>query len=1319
MAQRLRLERIASADHHSTTKEDDQGLKSAIVRPGHHNLSAVLRTPTDGILELNAKEARLWTEANTNAYVQKLDSGQRITVPMDGVGVTLETGDIVGFSNDRAYRVTLFSSKPEQTTSTPTITTTHSPTLQHSNESQQTQENVAMEGVENTPVSPMEVHHGNESEPQSFSQTQASTPNPVLAEPAPINLLQTTKEAHMEDDEEEREQADEAEGKITSKVKEEKQGDTTSTTTTATPTPSEQASTVDDAKPTQHEQQKQQEQSPLSGVSAFPLGSTSPQGDQSHDTKLIDLTANDEMYAQMLAMQFEEDEQARIAQEQSDANFARTLILLGDDGEIVHSSPTPVHPPVASSSRKRRYSPTVAFAAAQGVDMSKVKSLAGEVSASKSPPLKRVKVSPTQPAPVSSASFHDPRSETYLGTVNDDPWYYDLTSGTPVPVYSPERSMTPYAQLGGTPQPISPTMNGAFISPHHFQYLSPASQYFGVPSGLAKGQVGSTSLSPTDELGMLFRQQQAKRGGLLPGSPYTPHGMPLDAASLNAYARGYPVGVDGSVPDMLTDGTVGRRMQEDDLKKLLDFMGDGTEYADTLPPPELAVQLHDYQRVALGWMTKRESVNQDCRGGILADDMGCGKTVETIACMLANKREGAQRTLIVAPVSLVFQWKHELENKCKGVFTKIHIFHGTGKSISVKDLKACDAVITTYNTLAFQTIPPKENSRQKVGPLLQVRWYRTVLDEAHLIKNRNTRAAAACCLIQSKVKWCLSGTPIQNGLSDLYSLLKFLNYEPYCFANVWAEFVAAINSNPETGFVRLRAILKAICLRRRKEDKFNGKPLIRLPEKHIFEEEFEFTPPERDFYNALEKASQLQFNEYLRRGVVMQHYSEILVLLLRLRQACSHPSLVVNGQKIAFLSPDGEADGDGKGTQQEKETEKEKETEDGDPTKFSFEVLRRVLENKDIECSICLDVRTHPVATPCGHIFCSECLSASVETRAECPLCRTAIGPKSFVLLSALRPQHQGSTPSTGGEPLVTGDEELGAPSLGDILTLPSILDPSYPVIKPEKQEKETEKEKEEKQTETNTGKGKEKRVEEEEEEEDEDHLRLHQNSTTTTITTTTSTVATTTTTTTTTTTASKKNKGKERAGDDVEKFELISLKSSTKLEQLHRKLLVMLKEDEQNKGIVFSQWTSMLDIVASHMDSWGIKYERIDGTMTMRQRDQAVQNFTKNDTIPIMLLSLKVGGLGLNLTMARYVFLLDLWWNPATEDQAIDRVHRLGQTRPVIVYRLTIKNTVEARIKELQQKKKEIAEGALGTGAVTNTKLTLDDLKLLFSVSN
>ena len=168
--------------------------------------------------------------------------------------------------------------------------------------------------------------------------------------------------------------------------------------------------------------------------------------------------------------------------------------------------------------------------------------------------------------------------------------------------------------------------------------------------------------------------------------------------------------------------------------------------------------------------------------------------------------------------------------------------------------------------------------------------------------------------------------------------------------------------------------------------------------------------------------------------------------------------------------------------------------------------------------------------------------------------------------------------------------------------------------------------------------------------------------------------------------------------------------KSAAKLDAM----LPMLEEvvDSGHKALVFSQFTQFLGIVRDVLDSKGIRYEYLDGRT--RKRQERVDRFQQDADCPLFLISLKAGGLGLNLTAADYVFLLDPWWNPAVERQAADRAHRIGQQRKVTVYRLIAKDTVEEKVLELQERKKELVAGILGEGGAVLKELTREDLELL-----
>jgi SNF2 family DNA or RNA helicase len=168
----------------------------------------------------------------------------------------------------------------------------------------------------------------------------------------------------------------------------------------------------------------------------------------------------------------------------------------------------------------------------------------------------------------------------------------------------------------------------------------------------------------------------------------------------------------------------------------------------------------------------------------------------------------------------------------------------------------------------------------------------------------------------------------------------------------------------------------------------------------------------------------------------------------------------------------------------------------------------------------------------------------------------------------------------------------------------------------------------------------------------------------------------------------------------------------SAKLDVLVPRLVEAVEEN--HKTLVFSQFTSMLAILRSRLDENGVPYEYLDGRT--RDRQSRVERFQNDPECRLFLISLKAGGLGLNLTAAEYVFLLDPWWNPAVEAQAIDRAHRIGQERHVFAYRLIARDTVEERVLELQQRKRRLADAILTADSGLIRDLRWEDLELLLS---
>lgn len=167
---------------------------------------------------------------------------------------------------------------------------------------------------------------------------------------------------------------------------------------------------------------------------------------------------------------------------------------------------------------------------------------------------------------------------------------------------------------------------------------------------------------------------------------------------------------------------------------------------------------------------------------------------------------------------------------------------------------------------------------------------------------------------------------------------------------------------------------------------------------------------------------------------------------------------------------------------------------------------------------------------------------------------------------------------------------------------------------------------------------------------------------------------------------------------------------TGAKLELLIEQLRQAMQDG--HKVLVFSQFTSLLALLRASIEQQGWKYEYLDGKTT--ERGECVKRFQTDPRCQLFLISLKAGGHGLNLTAADYVYILDPWWNPAVEAQAIDRAHRMGQQNAVVAYRMIARGTVEEKIVELQKSKRDLADAVVSADASLLQKLSLGDLQLL-----
>lgn len=715
-------------------------------------------------------------------------------------------------------------------------------------------------------------------------------------------------------------------------------------------------------------------------------------------------------------------------------------------------------------------------------------------------------------------------------------------------------------------------------------------------------------------------------------------------------------------------------VSEDRLRALLDEDRSITHGGEARTPVEFvaAVSLLRHQREALHWMIQRENDPREhtpC-GGILADDQGLGKTVTTLALIMANKPPKPAgelaapelRTLVVCPLSLLHQWAREVVDRIdEGMRPSVLLYHGPERTKNPRLLERYDIVLTTYSVIQHEY--PKADPDGKVhlgraGALFRVRWRRLVLDEAQYIRNRFSHSARAACLFEAQRRWCLTGTPVHNTVDDLYSLCLFLRYSFVRDVKHWnALYKRLIEGRNESarvfGFQRLRAALKPIMLRRTKRDEVDGRPVLALPPRTFFRRELELSPHERDYYDAFESRGRIEFEQLLRDHAVMENYIHVLVMLTRMRQMCDHYALVKRDEM---------------GQLELSRALREYMATGGRMPPEVRERLWQVLNDEsECMCPVCTEAlqSSSGSITPCGHLFCNACLERWLNEHSECPLCRQPCRQRSVTpmdeVYEALKREHERRAAAEEEEEEEEGARRAGAGG-GKMSSSRKRQSRSSAGVERSR----------------NRGKGEEKLM---------PSTKL----------------------------AALVKEVRRILGAGASATTAATVAAAEEQQRTRD------AGDEEDKCIVFSQWTRMLDLCEDALLDAGIPVCRLDGQMNQDERERNLVEF-RRPGVRVMLLSLHAGGVGLNLTQANHVVMVDSWWNPALEEQAIDRVHRIGQSKPVHVVRLVIRDSVEQRVFELQEKKRAVSAGALGdgdggdgTGTGAQQRLGVRDLQRLF----
>ncbi|KAJ3101779.1 hypothetical protein HDU97_001063 [Phlyctochytrium planicorne] len=303
-----------------------------------------------------------------------------------------------------------------------------------------------------------------------------------------------------------------------------------------------------------------------------------------------------------------------------------------------------------------------------------------------------------------------------------------------------------------------------------------------------------------------------------------------------------------------TNGTAGTASM---VTALMETISNENKLEAVEAPEDLVVDLYQHQLEGLAWLKKQES---GLKCAILADDMGLGKTIQTIALILSTKKvEGRKTTLVVTTLSLLRQWETEIKTKTKDGSLNVYVYHGPSRTRDVETLETFDVVLTTYTTIAsdFQAEGAKN------GPLLNIKFLRVVLDEAQLIKNYKSKTANACFNLRSRYRICLTGTPIQNNIEELYSLFRFLRMDPLDDLKTFKRTFANRISNSDLALERIRTVFRTVLLRRTKLEQNDDADRPQLPPKNTSLLYLEFSEQERNSYNELMDKSRQKYQELL------------------------------------------------------------------------------------------------------------------------------------------------------------------------------------------------------------------------------------------------------------------------------------------------------------------------------------------------------------------------------------------------------------------------------------------------------------------------
>lgn len=614
------------------------------------------------------------------------------------------------------------------------------------------------------------------------------------------------------------------------------------------------------------------------------------------------------------------------------------------------------------------------------------------------------------------------------------------------------------------------------------------------------------------------------------------------------------------------------------------------------------------------------------QGGILADMMGLGKTLSILSLVtstsqealewanqapeppgdsagpqrqggvfnmpqagalgLTKVRQNAKTTLLVCPLSTTTNWEDQIKQHIQPLGLTYYLYHGQNRTKDWEKLVEFDLVITTYN-IASNELGARARKAGK-QPLEEIGWFRIVLDEAHAIREPSTLTFKAICRLHASRRWAVTGTPVQNKLDDLGSLLAFLRIKPFHDRAVFKQhIIMPFKICDEQIIPKIRLLVDSITIRRMKDK-------IDIPKRHDEVIKLQFSDDERWLYEAFQKDALLRVNVLKGHGdrlVGQNKYVHILKSILRLRMFCSGGKDLMKESDLRMLEGmrsdmpiDIDSDDDDDAANNPALTE----SKAYDIYNLMHDTGVDICENCDRKLDEDGDNDSESQEgglighiTSCYHLICTSCMP-KFQGVCSCGMAGVSV------------------LPLRSDRAVEEHDANLGAKAKGSkAMDLGDMTAYNGPNTK----------------------------------------LRYLLN-------------------------------------------ELLKWKEKS----------MQTPEEPPYKSVVFSEWTTNLNLIQRALQDEGITFVRLDGSMNLPARARALDSFRDDPEIQVILVSTKAGSLGLNLTAGNSVYIIEPLYNPAAEAQAIDRVHRLGQKREVHCVRLLMDNSIELKMRELQDKKMKLA---------------------------